>query len=74
MNNTTQKYYALTTYKNGKQINFWDFYTTLTQARKDAKQCIKDGCHEVIISKETGGLIRWEDIEHVGHDVMRGLL
>ena len=58
------KYYSLTTYKNSKQTNFWDFYTTLTQARKDAKQCIKDGSHEVVIAEESNNFPRWKDIEH----------
>lgn len=69
-----QKYYALTTYKNGKQVNFWDFYETLDQVRRDAKQCLKDGIHERIISKETNGLIRWAQIEHIGYDPLRGKL
>ena len=61
--------YAIETFKNGTKTNFFDCILTLRQARKDAKECLASGAHEVQIIKEmkrpaghTFGA-RWEHVE-----------
>lgn len=56
-------YYALELFKNGQRYKWWDFYPTLTIARKDAKDCVKDG-YTVHIYKETKDVTnRWHKVE-----------
>ena len=61
--------YAIETFKNNTKIKFFDCILTLKQARKDAKECLESGAHEVQIIKEMKRLpgheygARWELVE-----------
>jgi hypothetical protein len=58
-----RQYYALELYSNGRRVKWWDFYTTLTSARKDAKDCKDDG-YDVVIYRETKDVCnRWLEVE-----------
>jgi hypothetical protein len=62
-------YYALEVFNSaGRKIAFYDFYKNmLQQARKDAKQLIKDGAARVVILKEGANknecCVKWSEVE-----------
>ncbi len=61
-------YYALETFNiTGRKLQFYDFYKSLPQARKDAKQLLADGTHRVVIHKEGSNTkeccAKWTQVE-----------